>query len=76
MASHISKKNICISKKSFLAKDMTNVNSNRLQSLFEVTDKDTQASFYPANIYLFKINNRDTRKRCDKCSKLTIKTPD
>ena len=30
----------------------------------------------PANIYLFKVNNRNTRKRCKKCSKLTIKTPD
>ena len=26
------------------------------------------------NIYLFKINNRSTRKRCEICSKLTIKT--
>ena len=30
----------------------------------------------PANIYLFKVNNRNTRKRCDICSKLTIKTPE
>ena len=28
----------------------------------------------PANIYLFKANNRNTRKRCEICSKLTIKT--
>ena len=27
---------------------------------------------HPANIYLFKINNRNTRKRCKTCSKLTI----
>ena len=27
-----------------------------------------------ANIYLFKVNNRNTRKRCEICSKLTIKT--
>ena len=30
----------------------------------------------PANIYLFKVNNRSTRKRCEICSKLTIKTPE
>ena len=30
----------------------------------------------PANIYLFKFNNRNTRKRCEMCSKLTIKTPE
>ena len=28
----------------------------------------------PANIYLLKVNNRNTRKRCEICSKLTIKT--
>ena len=30
----------------------------------------------PANIYLFKVNNRSTRKRCEICSKFTIKTPE
>ena len=30
----------------------------------------------PANIYLVKVNNRNTRKRCEICSKLTIKTPE
>ena len=29
---------------------------------------------FPANIYLFKVNNRNTRKRRETCSKLTIKT--
>ena len=33
------------------------------------------AVHYPANIYLFKVNNRNTRKRCEICSTLTIKTP-
>ena len=28
------------------------------------------------NIYLFKVNNRNTRKRYEICSKLTIKTPE
>ena len=32
--------------------------------------------YYPVYIYLFKVNNRNTRKRCEICSKLTIKTPD
>ena len=30
----------------------------------------------PANIYLFKVNNRSTRKRCEICSKITVKTPE
>ena len=29
-----------------------------------------------ANIYLFKVNNRNTKKRCGICSKLIIKTPE
>ena len=33
-------------------------------------------SFISANIQLFKVNNRNTRKRCEICSKLTIKTPE
>ena len=28
---------------------------------------------YPAGIYLLKVNNRNSRTRCEICSKLTIK---
>ena len=31
---------------------------------------------FPANIYLFKVNNRNIRKRCGIYSKSTIKTPE
>ena len=31
---------------------------------------------YPAKIYLFKVNHRNTRKRSETCPKLTIKTPE
>ena len=31
---------------------------------------------YPAGIYLLKVNNRNTRTRCEICSKLTINTPE
>ena len=30
----------------------------------------------PVGIYLFKLNNRNTRAKCEICSKLTIKTPE
>ena len=30
----------------------------------------------PAGNYMFKINNKNTRTRCEICSKLTIKTPE
>ena len=29
-----------------------------------------------ASIYLFKGNNKNTRKWCERCSKLTMKTPE
>ena len=31
---------------------------------------------HPANIYLFKVNDRNIRIRREICSKLTIKTPE
>ena len=30
----------------------------------------------PVSIYLLKVNNKNTRKMCEICSKLTIKTPE
>ena len=36
---------------------------------------DIPFKYYPANIYLLKVNNRNARKRYEMCSKLTIKTP-
>ena len=32
--------------------------------------------FYPAGNYLLKFNNRNTRTKCEICSKLTIKIPE
>ena len=31
---------------------------------------------FPAGNYMFKVNSRNTRTRCEICSKLTIKTPE
>ena len=44
-------------------------------SLITTLRKILKTSF-PANIYLFKFNNKSTRKRCKIFSKLTIKTPE
>ena len=44
---------------------MANTNSSYLT---------TFTSFGPANIYFFRVSNRNTRKRCEVCAKLTIKT--
>ena len=45
----------------------------------ETLEKGVKASkltYHPAGIYLLKVNNRNTRKRCEICSKLTIKIPE
>ena len=34
------------------------------------------ACLIPVGIYMFKVNNRNTRTKCRICSKLTIKTPE
>ena len=41
-----------------------------------VNDNDGNYGNEPADIYLLKVNNRNTRTRCEICSKLTIKTPE
>ena len=35
----------------------------------------TTAGYDPTGNYVFKVNNRKTRTRCEICSKLAIKTP-
>ena len=43
---------------------------------YTLISKKNSEEHVPANIYLFKVNQRNTRKRCDICSKLTIKKPE
>ena len=45
--------------------------------IYDVTDwTASNYKTYPVNIYLLKVSNRNTRKRCEIWSKLTIKTPE
>ena len=46
----------------------------RVDERFHTFTREKSSSNHPANVYLFKVNNRNTRKRCEICSKLTIKT--
>ena len=41
-------------------------------------NKETKgtAGPFPVGMYLLKVNNRNTRTSCEKCSKLIIKTPE
>ena len=47
---------------------MTNKNSKK--------DVESNEILNPVGIYLLKVNNRNTRTRCEICSKLTIKIPE
>ena len=54
---------------SFLAKQFSDI--------FLPTGKNicSKSAINLGNIYLFKVNNRNTIERCEICSKLTMKTP-
>ena len=59
---------------SFLISVKVNTCSWKFCEIFRTT---TLQNTCPANIYLInKVNNRNTRKSCELCSKLTIKTPE
>ena len=47
----------------------------RAANMLKIDDKDsTEHLFNPVGKYLFTFNNRNTRTRCEICSKLTLKT--
>ena len=46
------------------------------QNFISVWGPSVLKFFYPAGNYAFKVNNRNTRKKCEICLELTIKTPE
>ena len=42
----------------------------------ELNARGKSSITYPANICLFKGNNRDSSKKCEVCSRLTLKKPE
>ena len=52
----------------------SNVNLIIIFSIISCKRADNSVKYYPANIFLFKVNNINTRKRCEICSKSSIKT--
>ena len=45
-------------------------------NIFKGKESGHQEVFWVGNIYLFEVNNRNTEKRYEICSKLTIKPPE
>ena len=56
-----------------MTKHLTKFQNYSLE-LLPLGSQDTSCAS-PADIYLLQVNNRNTRTRCEICSKLTIKTP-
>ena len=52
------------------------VNNFYLRYLQNYMRDQLSHQYLPVDIYMFKVNNRNTRTRCEICSKLTIKTSD
>ena len=55
---------------------ITNIETNCVyfnRDIIWKKDSPSSASIYSANIFLFKVSNGNTRKRCEVYSKLTIK---
>ena len=59
---------------SFLAKLSINVSDEPLTAEIDLHELDTKTN--SAGDYTFKVNNRNTKRRCEICSKLKIKTPE
>ena len=56
----------------FLGDQKRKLGKKRLNT---VRNKDSTRT-YPAGNYIFKVNNRNTTARREKCSKLTVKIPE
>ena len=72
-------KNISESRKLFQNRENSfkieeNISESRNILLLESRKIFLNSMNLPANIYLFQVNNRNTKKRCEICSKLIIKT--
>ena len=59
-----------------IIKDTTYVLTIETHQNMETIALEPLGHIYPAGNYMFKVNNRNTRTRCEICSKLTIKTPE
>ena len=67
-------KNISESRKLFQKREKCSKIKNCYKSRDKILNSLTSNSMnLPANIYLFRVNNRNIRKRCEICSKLIIK---
>ena len=44
--------------------------------VYMITDIYQNENHNPAYIYLLKVNNRNTKRKCEICSKLAVKTPE
>ena len=79
---------LLLSKNSLLTFPPTNISNSHFSTntqtpakqgatmYLQCSQNKSNINYYPAGNYMFKVNNRNTRTRCEIYSKLTIKTPE
>ena len=67
--------NAIVKEKNYEFSQLENISVSRTKC-WSACENRSEFSFNPAGIYLLKVNNRNTRARCEICSKLTIKKPE
>ena len=70
-----SRKRSCLTLPVWLAFVLVSKQSWHIFSLHEYR-VEFNYTYYPAENYMLKVNDRNTKTRCEICSKLTIKTPE
>ena len=55
---------------------MTLISFDLKKHLVCIADFEHVTAYYPVGIYLFNVNNGNTKTMCEICSNLTIKTPE
>ena len=71
----VENENTAAANESYQVKHRVEAAGNQLHSFTQQSNKTVEFIFsYPAGNYMFKVDNRKTRTRCETCLKLTTKT--
>ena len=63
---------VCVHIKFYIHFDGLNKDGFRISKMLLEERLGDSNNLFPVGIYLLKVNNRNTRTRCEICSKLTI----
>ena len=66
----------CLVKKNLDVKNSLMCGGSKYLCPLQFSSNYSNCIIFPTANYMFKVNNRNTRTRCELCSKLTINTPE